>query len=47
MNNKFIVLICLFLFIFTVSSVSATDANQTVTKNVLTGDIGTFPSYRI
>ena len=42
MNNKFIVLICLFLFIFTVSSVSATDANQTVTKNVLTEDIGTF-----
>ena len=42
MNNKFIVLICLFLFIFTVSSVSATDANQTVTENVLTDDIGTF-----
>ena len=33
-------MICLILFIFTISSVSATDANQT--ENILTTDIGTF-----
>ena len=40
MNKKFLFLICLILFIFTVSSVSATDANQT--ENVLSADAGTF-----
>jgi len=40
MNKKFLFLICLILFIFTVSSVSATDANQT--ENVLSADVGTF-----
>jgi len=40
MKKIFLFLICLILFIFTVSSVSATDANQT--ENVLSADVGTF-----
>ena len=40
MKKIFLVMICLILFIFTISSVSATDANQT--DNILTTDIGTF-----
>ena len=40
MKKIFLVMICLILFIFTISSVSATDANQT--ENILTTDIGTF-----
>ena len=42
MNRKFLFLICLILFIFTVSSVSAVDLNQTVTQDVLSVDEGTF-----
>ena len=42
MNKKFLFLICLILFIFTISSVSAEDANQTVTQNTLSVAEGTF-----
>ena len=46
MNRKFLFLICLILFIFTVSSVSAEDANQTIEENVLTADTCTFSNLQ-